>query len=1123
MTILLAGMYLQELQEAPEDADKTYNLGAAATSEEGSYKVTVKNMCGEDVSVGTQVVNPIPTLAEIAPQTVCAFEDVIFTAKATGRNLSYEWYYNGVKQTSTTSELIINGTDVRAEDGNTPKDYTVKCIASGDCTPGITRETSLTVNPNTILHETLPNKVVYVGEDYTLTLNISGLNLAYKWTHEKTDGSKVVLAGETGPSLKLENIDFDDAGYYNCLITGECGQRLASGKVTVKEPVKVVDGLVDMLTRCIGEPLSLNVVATGMIDKVEWYKISGGVETPLAETGLNLIIPELQLDDAGTYKCVIEGEGISQLIESTDVRVYPLTTLNAPLDNLTRCEGDPLDWSVDVTGATDLTYNWRFKGASVNDKKMYHVDGLALAQEGKYEVRVQGLCGDVTTSGNLEVIQLPVFESASEGQEVCENTPLVEFKVAYAGENLKYQWMKDAAAMTGKTTPVLSLTNIQLDDAGTYSCRVYSTCGEEFSPEVELQVIPQLVIENEPVDVELCSGAEAQFVTKVTGNEITYQWQKDGENIDGETSSSIAIPGSKVSDSGYYTCILSDKCTDKRSTKPAELKVNALPNSRILGRMVLCAKEDRVTYTTIEKPAISYNWGVNGGIFAGPDEGLRTRITWEEAANGKLSITIADQKTGCISRVDSLVTLHALPEVNLVTQDSKGVCEEAFELSGGFPLGGIYWINGISEEEFDPSERGPGTYEVKYSYTDKNGCSNVSTVKALTVDKLPTVDITDDTTIGSCKPFQLRATTTENNIKWAPVADLSDARSMTPLFTPGETGVVTLNAQVVDEHGCVGVDLVNLTVAPLPVVTTINDTIVSQCNQLVLQTDVVGDKENVSWTNAGHLDDANATSPKLVNAPGGVHTYKISVTDRYGCDANSEVTVTMVEDPKLEDDRFGCQGDEFVVNIAGMESPVWEDGFTDNVRTITEPGRYRLKVSNKYECGDEQVFVINPTPNLGLKDTLIYEGQSVVLRTNLPMEYGPYSFEWQDGSILPQFEVRESGKYTLNVRDNIGCTARDSSLVTVKPVGIESPSVFTPNSNNENDRFYLKDINYDIQKFELYVYDRWGELLFKSNQTGYNGGWDGRYKGKLCPTGAYVWVAFINGKLTNKGTFMLVR
>eukprot|EP01029_Cantina_marsupialis_P020949 TRINITY_DN4961_c0_g1_i1.p1 TRINITY_DN4961_c0_g1~~TRINITY_DN4961_c0_g1_i1.p1 ORF type:complete len:4069 (+),score=644.48 TRINITY_DN4961_c0_g1_i1:255-12461(+) len=1108
-----------------EDAKKSFNLGNADVSMEGTYKVTVSNKCGDGVSIGNQVVNPIPTLDPLHEQTVCENEDVMFIANATGRNLIYKWTLNDEVIGSNDAVLIIDGAKVLAEDENTPKVYTVKCEVTGDCTVGLNQETSLTVNPNTILNQTLPNEIAYVGDEtFTYTLDVVGYNLSYQWTHEPVDGrDKVVLTDQTGPSLVLTDITFEHEGYYNCLITGECGQRLASGRLTIKEPVKVTEGLTDMLTKCVGEPLSLQVTATGMIEKIEWFKTVNGTESKLSETGLSLYIPELALDDAATYKCVIEGEGISQLIESTVVRVYPLTTLVAPLGNLRICEGQPLDWNVEVAGAVDLTYEWVYKGASVNDKKIYHIDALNLNQEGDYSVQVSGLCGDVSTSGNLEIVQLPEFVNASGGLEVCENEPLVEFSVEYKGEDLNYQWRKDGVDLPGKISPVLSLVNVQLDDAGSYTCKVFSTCDQDISPEAILTVTPQLVIDEEPIDVELCAGLEAAFTTSVTGNEVTYQWQKNGVDIAGETSNSYTIAKSLVSDAAYYTCIVSDRCTSSRSTKPAQLSVNALPNSEILGRMVLCAKEDRVTYTTIDKPDIDYGWGVAGGVFAGPEEGLKTRITWQEVANGNLSIVITNVETGCQSRVDSLVTLNALPEVNLNIISSKGVCEEPFALSGGFPEGGIYWVNGVSEENFDPSEEGPGEYEIKYSYTDENGCSNVSTISNLKVDNLPVVDITDDTTIGSCTPFQLSAVTDEDNIKWLPVDNLNDANSMNPLFTPEGSGVTTLSAQVVDEHGCIGVDLVNLNVAPLPIVTTINDITVGQCNQLVLQTDIVGDVDKISWTHPDHLDDATVRSPKIVNAPEGTFTYTISVTDLYGCDATEDVTVNMVEDPQLGEDKFGCEGDEFEVNIAGMQSPVWDDGFTDNLRTITTPGDYTLTVSNEYGCGDEQLFVIHPKLDLGLRDTIIYEGEKVVLRTNLPMEYGPYLYEWQDGSIFSKFEVTETGEYTLSVEDNIGCKAEDSATVTVKPVGIESPTAFTPNSHNENDRFYLKDINYDIQKFELYVYDRWGELLFKSNETGYNGGWDGTYKGKLCPTGAYVWVAFINGELTNKGTFMLVR
>ena len=1097
-------------------AGLSLDLGNASLSQEGNYKVTVSNICGSAISVGHQVVNPIPVLEPIPNQESCQDDDVIFRAKATGRNLNYQWFIDDVDQGVNNEEFIMDAIKVLPEDEFTAKVYHIKCVISSPDACGTDEQTAiLTVNPSTILKSTLKNVVEYVGDNYTMSLAISGADLEYHWTHE-VDGVKTELTGITGPSIDFTDIQMSDAGYYNCRIIGTCGQRLASGKLTVKEPVKVDSELSSLEEKCEGEPLSLSLQLSGQVDSVKWYKD----DVLLSKDELNLYIPELTINDAGAYTYEVYGEGVDVIKHITTVRVYPLTSLNAPLENQPICEGDELTWSPDISGADDLNYVWSFNGTEVYHEKLLSFDAVTLAQEGDYEVQVTGLCGDVSTSGKLEVTKLPVFISASESKPECENTSSVEFTAEFEGENLKYEWRKNEVVIPGQTAPVLKLTNIQLDDGGTYTCRAYSDCGESISSEINLTVIPQLVINSELVDTEVCDGEEVEFTTDVVGNNVSYQWKKDGVNIDGEINTSLNITPASPDDNGYYTCVVSDDCTDSRSTKPTELTVHKLPNTEIFGRMVLCAKEDRVTYVTIDQPDITYGWGVDGGIFAGPEEGVRTRITWEEVENGQLSVTISDLETGCESKVDSLVTLNSLPNVNLSTYPSKGVCESAFTLKGGYPEGGIYWVDGISQKVFDPSGKGPGNYNIFYTYTDTNGCSNVSSTTNLRIDTLPVVDITDDLTIGNCKPFQLNAETKENNITWSPADNLDDANSMTPIFTPGESQVIV--ASVKDEHACVGIDLVNLNVAALPEVTTINDTIVSQCNQLELTTDIVGDMDKISWTNAEQLDDPDTRSPHIVNALEGTYTYKISVTDLYGCDATDEVTVQMVADPKLGDDKFACEGDHFEVNVAGMENPVWEDAYAEESRTISDPGKYLLEVSNEYGCGDEQTFVINPTPKLNLKDTLIFEGESVMFSVNLPSEFAPYFYEWQDGSILPRFEVSETGLYTLKVEDNLGCTAQDSAYVEVKPVGIESPSAFTPKSNNENDKFYLKDINV-AEEFEMYVYDRWGELLFQTSETGYNGGWDGTYKGKICPAGAYVWVAFINGKLTNKGTFVLVR
>ncbi|WP_054715797.1 Ig-like domain-containing protein [Marinifilum fragile] len=1117
------------------------NLGDATTAMEGNYKVEVSNKCGSDVSVGTQVVNPKPTLSPIADQTVCENEDVVFRAKATGRDLNYQWKIDGIPQPSAIATLLISGTDVLPADEFTPKVYTVECTVTNDngCGETLVETAQLTVNPSTIILATLKNVVRFVGQDYTMTVDATGHNLTYTWTHVK-DGVTTTLSEKTN-SLTLTNIQFSDEGYYNCEIEGTCATRLATGKLTVKEPVVIIDGLVSLEEKCVGEPLSLSIDATGQISSIKWFK--DGFEIP-GETKLTLYIAELKATDAGVYTCKIEGEGapVNGIVEETTVRVYENTTLLAALGTKTVCEGQGLEWIPNVKGAANIKYKWFFGGVEISDQKILNYNPTLLTHEGNYEVQVTGLCGNVTTRGSLEVTELPVIISVSDNVEICENTSLVEFSVSATGEELKYQWRKNGTDIAGKTSPVLSLTSIQLDDEANYTCKVYNSCAEAISDEMTLKVIPQLRILSEMVDVEVCSGEEVTLTTDVEGNDVTYQWKLDGVDLTGENASILNLGKTSPDDSGYYTCIVSDRCTDSRSTKPTELKVHELPNSRILGRMVLCAKEDRVTYTTDAMPEIEYGWGVEGGIFAGPDKGLRTRITWGELDNGELSIMITDVVTGCESKVDSLVTLHALPDVNLALVDPvRGVCNPSKLLSGGYPEGGIYWVDDISEEVFDPAERGAGTYNVHYSYTDENGCSNVTSKTILRVDPLPTVNITDDITIGSCKPFKLSAETEESNIQWSPAADLDDANSMTPTFTPGKSQVLV--ATVMDEHGCTNMDLVELTVSPLPIVTTISDTTVGQCNQLQLLTDIVGDAGEITWTNPDHLDDPNTRSPKIVNAPEGTYTYKISVTDLYGCDAEGEVIVNMVADPKLEEDKFACEGEKFEVNIAGMENPIWEDGYTDINRTIDQPGKYLLTVENKYGCGDEQNFVINPTPKPDLRNNLIYtgpreielvkdrpvtifEGQTVTLAPNLPLEYSPYNFEWEDGkegSILQRYEVSETGKYKLTVTDNLGCISKDSVDVEVKPVGIESPNAFTPNSSNDNDKFYLKDINYDIEKFEMYIYNRWGELMYKTNEVGRNGGWDGKYKGKLCPAGAYVWMVFINGDLTNQGTFMLIR
>jgi gliding motility-associated-like protein len=83
----------------------------------------------------------------------------------------------------------------------------------------------------------------------------------------------------------------------------------------------------------------------------------------------------------------------------------------------------------------------------------------------------------------------------------------------------------------------------------------------------------------------------------------------------------------------------------------------------------------------------------------------------------------------------------------------------------------------------------------------------------------------------------------------------------------------------------------------------------------------------------------------------------------------------------------------------------------------------------------------------------------------------------------------------------------------VKPVVVNEgfniyvPNAFSPNGDGHNDFFQPK--GYGIVKYNLVVFDRWGERLFSTDQ--FENGWDGKYKGQVCKDDTYIWKIVLTG------------
>ena len=94
------------------------------------------------------------------------------------------------------------------------------------------------------------------------------------------------------------------------------------------------------------------------------------------------------------------------------------------------------------------------------------------------------------------------------------------------------------------------------------------------------------------------------------------------------------------------------------------------------------------------------------------------------------------------------------------------------------------------------------------------------------------------------------------------------------------------------------------------------------------------------------------------------------------------------------------------------------------------------------------------------------------------------------------------------MENNLGCLDTIIRVVIIIPdYQLFAPNAFTPDNNDLiNDTWFPQGFGIDSSSFEMYIYNRWGDLIFETNDI--NNGWDGRANNgrKIAPQGVYVWL-----------------
>jgi gliding motility-associated-like protein len=103
--------------------------------------------------------------------------------------------------------------------------------------------------------------------------------------------------------------------------------------------------------------------------------------------------------------------------------------------------------------------------------------------------------------------------------------------------------------------------------------------------------------------------------------------------------------------------------------------------------------------------------------------------------------------------------------------------------------------------------------------------------------------------------------------------------------------------------------------------------------------------------------------------------------------------------------------------------------------------------------------------------------------------------------------------------------AVSNEIQLLKTLNLYYPKAFTPNNDNLNDIFAVFGQKEYMARFELKIFNRWGELMYTTDSI--EKGWDGKFKGVLQPEGTYAFVAKITdlaGRTFDRsGSFVLLR
>jgi len=447
--------------------------------------------------------------------------------------------------------------------------------------------------------------------------------------------------------------------------------------------------------------------------------------------------------------------------------------------------------------------------------------------------------------------------------------------------------------------------------------------------------------------------------------------------------------------------------------------------------------------------------------------------------------------------------------------------------AAAIPVGGNTQSNVASTSIYvDTDIFGNGaTGQAKFSVADIEIYRDPNSQSALT--------ISPNTTICNGESIQLNISGGSNYL-WSPALTLDDINSANPIATPNENTTYT----VTGEGGeCGGGGTASVTINIDNFNFSLGSDIVNCVTAQGQTLDAGVDAQSYLWNTGETTQTINATT---------TGDYTVNVVSPAGCDYSDEISLINSQAPTLAfstPNDGSCPPATFTLNDESIpieSDPIvawnWQvDGnnYNNSITSIglQNSGSYAVTLEVTTDLGCIETLTIDdylnvfssPTPEFITEPAELGKCDKTIELINLSSNYNSLSWDFGDGNTINEdtvstYTYSELSDYTiaLTTINDIGCESTFyKQIATEESIPFYAPNAFTPDLNTINEAF--TPILGCHDNFELWIFNRWGENIFYSNDV--NVGWNGTYEGRLSPIGLYAWKAKFDGTKLNQVKF----